>query len=165
MRAFFEALYRTDGWHIFRFFVGVTVLAFAYMAVQRILFPDDSLLPFPRSRKLKLSLSGDKVFRPDVITLSIVNRSSGDIDIDAPVIIFRKLWSFRKFKLTGINKAVIYPLYLEAGKMHRLPIRLDAFHEYDRSLRRYYWCKILLFDTAGRRYSSPYLTLRRSLFS
>ena len=87
------------------------------------------------------------------------------MDLEAPVLIFRKLFLIRKFKLTGINHSAIYPLYLEAGKVHELRISLSIFHEYDRKLKRYYWSRILMRDTRGRKYTSKYVTLRKSLFS
>ncbi|WP_423130332.1 hypothetical protein [Gaoshiqia sp. Z1-71] len=116
-------------------------------------------------RRLTVDLKKDRKHRPNTLTLLIRNNRSRDVDIEAPVLLFRKLWSIRKFKLKGINRYQIYPLYLEAGKSHELRISLAVFHEHDRGLRKYYWAKILLQDTRGRKYASKYVTLRKSLFS
>ena len=115
--------------------------------------------------RLSVDLKKDRKYRPNTLTLVVRNNRSRDVDIDAPVLLFRKLWSIRKFKLKGINRYQIYPLYLEAGKSHELRISLAVFHEHDRGLRKYYWAKILLQDTRGRKYASKYVTLRKSLFS
>lgn len=121
-------------------------------------------LPFT-GRRLKADLLQDRRYRPKTLTLVVKNISRKDIDIEAPVIMFRKLLSIRKFKLKGIDRHEIYPLYLEAGKMHELHINLSIFHGYDRALRKFYWARILLCDTSGRKYSTRYVTLRKSLFS
>ncbi|KOH45285.1 hypothetical protein [Sunxiuqinia dokdonensis] len=116
-------------------------------------------------RKLKIDLLKDRTYRPNVLTLNITNNSKKDIDLEAPVLCFRKIWSKRKFKLKGINRYEIYPLYLEAGKTHELRIDLGVFFNHDRTLKRFYWAKIRVWDTKGKKYSSSYITLRKSLFS
>ena len=116
-------------------------------------------------KKLKLFLDKDRKYRPGNLYLKIENVSSRDIDIEAPVLFFRKLWRMRKFKLKGINRQKIYPLYLEKGKTHELQIDLSIFYQHDKKLKRFYWAKIKLRDTKGKRYSSKYITLRKSLFS
>lgn len=116
-------------------------------------------------RKLKIDLLKDRTYRPNVLTLRITNQGRKDIDLEAPVLCFRKVWSKRKFKLKGINRYEIYPLYLEAGKTHELRIDLSVFHSHDRNLKRFYWAKVRVLDTKGKKYSSSYITLRKSLFS
>ncbi len=116
-------------------------------------------------RKLKIDLLKDRPYRPNVLTLKITNRSKKDIDVQAPVLCFRKIWSKRKFKLKGINRYEIYPLYLEAGKTHELRIDLSVFYSHDRNIKRFYWAKVRVLDTKGKKYSSSYITLRKSLFS
>jgi hypothetical protein len=116
-------------------------------------------------RRLKIELTKDREYRPNVLTLKIFNNSRRDIDLQAPVLLFRKLWSKRKFKLKGINRYEIYPLYLEAGKVHELRIDLSVFYSHDKKLRRFYWTKIRVADTKGKEYSSRYVTMRKSLFS
>ena len=116
-------------------------------------------------RRLRVDLLPNRRYRPGILTLGIKNTSHKDIDIEAPVIQFRKLLLVRKFKLKGIDSNVIYPLYLEAGKMHELRINLRGFHDYDTTLRKFYWARVLVTDTNGRKYQTRYVTLRKSLFS
>lgn len=116
-------------------------------------------------RKLRIDLVKDRKYRPNVLTLRVTNLSKKDIDLKAPILTFRKIWSKRKFKLKGINRYEIYPLFLEAGKMHELRIDLSVFFNHDRKLKRFYWAKIRIYDTKGKKYSSSYITLRKSLFS
>jgi len=120
---------------------------------------------FNFKNKLRVELIKNRSTRPDYLTLKVTNGGRQDIDLEAPVLCFRKLWSKRKFKLKGINRTQIYPLYLEKGKTHELGIDLRVFHEHDRKLKKYYWAKVNLADTRGRKYSTKYVTLRKSLFS
>lgn len=127
-------------------------------------YPVSLRLPFI-GRQLQVGLLQDRRYRPKRLTLVVKNRSRRDTDIQPPVIMFRKLLSVRKFKLKGIDRYEIYPLYLEAGKTHELKINLGVFHGYDSSLKKYYWARILVRDKKGRTYSTRYVTLRKSLFS
>ena len=136
------------------------LLWFMLFRKSKISFPK---IPF--LRKLKIELVKNKYYKPTHLNLVIKNISSKDVDIEAPVILFRKLFAKRKFKLKGINKSEIYPLYLEKGKTHDLLINLSVFHNYDRKLKKYYWCRVFFEDTKGRKYSTKYVKLRSSLFS
>ena len=117
------------------------------------------------SKHLRIDLQKDRKYRPSTLTLSVKNNGDNDVDLECPVLIFRKYWRKRKFKLTGINQNTIYPLYLEAGKTHELRISLSGFHKHDHHLARYYWAKVLVRDTRSRKHSSRYISLRKSLFS
>ena len=110
-------------------------------------------------------LTKDRKYRPKVLTLRVENRTKKAVDLNGPVLMIRRLWSVRRFKLKGVNGARIYPLYLEAGKTHELQLQLNAFYQHDPSLRSYYWARVGVSDTAGRTYTTKYITLRKSLFS
>ncbi len=144
--------------------LAVVVLSFLWRSGRRKSGKGPRSLPFI-GRRLKVDLLQDRRYRPRTLTLVVRNVSKKDVDILAPVIMFRKLWSIRKFKLKGVDRYEIYPLYLEAGKVHELRINLSAFHDYDRALRKYYWGRVLLRDTNGRNYKTRYVTLRKSLVS
>lgn len=117
------------------------------------------------NRKLKVELEKDRDYKPRVLTLRVINRSRHDVDLEAPLLVFRKLRSIRKFKLKGMNRYQIYPLYLEGGKNHELRIDLSVFYNHDKRLRKYYWAEVKVQDARGKKYSSGYVTLRKSLFS
>ena len=152
---------------------------FLYVAIAFILgAPVILYLIFARRRKSKFSfkkwfqkgrvevkLVPNRKYRPDELTLVVRNNRKQAIDLESPVLIIRKLWSVRKFKLKGVNRAEIYPLYLESGKTHELQIKLDVFHRHDSSLRSYYWARVLLKDTSGLTYPTNYITLRKSFVS
>lgn len=129
-----------------------------------------NIRPFKLSRlfkkvKLEIVLEKDKPLRPQVLTLTIRNTGKNDADIDAPVLEFRKVWTKRKFKLSGISGQPIYPMYIYPGKAHQLRIETATFHQYDRSIKSFYWARILVSDVDGRRWKSNKVKLRKSLFT
>jgi len=159
---------RPEGYKLLWFVAVLVAIPVAYYLISRLVQKTRNQKSRSVSvswRKLKIDLLKDRPYRPNVLTMRVTNRSRKDIDLQAPVLCFRKIWSKRKFKLKGINRYEIYPLYLEAGKTHELRIDLSVFYSHDRKLKRFYWAKIRVFDTHGKKYSSSYITLRKSLFS
>ncbi|WP_321288560.1 hypothetical protein [uncultured Sunxiuqinia sp.] len=159
---------KPDGDKLFWFVAVFVAIPLVYIIMNPVFKKPSNLKGKPVSVKksqLKIELLKDRKFKPNVLTLKIANSSKKDIDLEAPILMFRKIWTKRKFKLKGINQYVIYPLFLEAGKTHELRIDLSVFYNHDRKLKRYFWSKIRVFDTNGKKYSSSYITLRKSLFS
>jgi hypothetical protein len=115
--------------------------------------------------QLEVLLDKDRPLRPQVLTMTIRNTGQREADIDAPVLEFRKIWSQRKFKLKGVSKQQIYPMFLDPGKLHRLKIETSTFHQYDKSLKSYYWARIFVSDVDGRKWKSNKVKLRKSLFT
>lgn len=118
-----------------------------------------------KRKKLEIELTKDRLVRPKILTARIKNTGTSYVDLEAPVLIFRKLWSIRKFRLKRVNNQEIYPLYLEAGKTHTVTIELSRFFEHDRKLKRFYWGRIVLEDVDGRRFKSRHVSLRKSLYT
>lgn len=113
--------------------------------------------------RLDVTLEKDKVYRPQVLTMTIRNIGKRDADLNAPVIEFRKIWTKRKFKVNGTNGRQIYPLFLYPGNAHQLEIETASFHQYDRSIRKFYWARIHVSDSQGRQWKSNKVKLRKSL--
>jgi hypothetical protein len=112
---------------------------------------------------LKIVLQKDRLFHPQVLTLTIFNSGKNEADLNAPVLEFRKIWSTRKFKLNGINGQQVYPLFLQPGIKHQLQIETSTFHQYDRSIKDFYWARIYVSDIEGRKWKSNNVKLRKSL--
>lgn len=113
--------------------------------------------------KLEILLEKDKPLRPQLLTMTIRNTGKNEADIDAPVLEFRKIWTKRKFKLNGINGNAIYPMFINSGKTHQLRIETSTFHQYDRSIKSFYWARIIVTDVDGRKWKSNSVKLRKSL--
>ena len=149
--------------------LGVAFMAFLYL-LQKMSGRGISSSFFSRyfkfwKRRIDVSLQKDRRYMPGSLILEIRNNQRKDADLEPPVLIFRKLLLTRKFKLKGIKHYQIYPLFLEAGKVHEFRIDLDNFYEYDKTLKYYYWSRIFVKEKGGRSYYSGYVTLRKSLFS
>ncbi|MBL7967651.1 MAG: hypothetical protein JNK09_11675 [Prolixibacteraceae bacterium] len=113
--------------------------------------------------KLEILLEKDKPLRPQVLTMTIQNVGKHDADIDAPVLEFRKIWTKRKFRLSGISGTAIYPMFIYPGNAHQLRIEVATFHQYDRSIKKFYWARIYVTDVEGRKWKSNRVKLRKSL--
>lgn len=113
--------------------------------------------------KLEVFLDKDRVLNPQMLTLTIKNSGKREVEINAPVLEFRKIWSKRKFKLNGINGNYIYPLFVEPGDKHQLFIETSRFHQYDREIKSYYWARVYVTDVEGRKWKSNDVKLRKSL--
>ena len=118
---------------------------------------------FFRKVQLKVSVEKDRLFYPKILTMTIRNTGNQPVDISAPVLEYRKIWSKRKFKLNGVSGQQIYPLLLDPGKVHRLPIETITFHQYDTEIKSYYWARIYVSDVEGRKWKSNDVKLRKSL--
>lgn len=113
--------------------------------------------------KLDVFLDKDRVFHPQVLTMTIKNTGKREVEIDAPVLEFRKIWSKRKFKLNGINGNYIYPMMVNPGDKHQLFIETARFHQYDNEIKSFYWARIYVTDVEGRKWKSNDVKLRKSL--
>lgn len=113
--------------------------------------------------KLEVFLDKDRVFHPQVLTMTILNAGKREVEIESPVLEFRKIWSKRKFKLNGINGNYIYPMLINPGDKHQLFIETTRFHQYDNEIKSFYWARIYVTDVEGRRWKSNDVKLRKSL--
>jgi hypothetical protein len=118
---------------------------------------------FFRKVQLRVSVEKDRLFYPKVLKMTIRNTGNRPVDISAPVLEYRKIWSKRRFKLNGVSGQQIYPLLLDPGKVHRLPIETATFHQYDSEIKSYYWARIYVSDVEGRKWKSNDVKLRKSL--
>lgn len=145
--------------------LAILLLAFLGYEIQQVLNKRNSgrFFRFFRKVNLEIVLEKDRLFRPQVLTMTIRNIGKNEVDIDAPVLEFRKIWTKRKFKLNGINGQNIYPMFINTGKTHQLRIETSTFHQYDREIKSFYWARIYVSDVDGRKWKSNDVKLRKSL--
>lgn len=120
-------------------------------------------LPEFRS-SLKVSLNKNAVYHPTIITLEILNKSKKAVTIQNPVIRFRKGRRTKAFKIKAVNSSQIYPLFLEAGKTHVLPVSLQPFYDFDKKLKRLSRVRIEFKYDDHQAKSSKYVLLKPTLF-
>jgi len=146
-------------------FLAVLLIAILGYEIQKYLRGKrpTALFRFFRKVKLEVTLEKDRLFRPQVLTMTIRNTGLYEADIDAPVLEYRKIWSTRRFKLNGYNGKQIYPMFIGPEKTHQLSIETSTFHTYDREVKKYYRARILVTDVEGRKWKSNSVKLRKSL--
>lgn len=115
-------------------------------------------------KRIRLELSKDRKYYPDVLTAEIINIGRLDVDIDQPMLIFTSFWMKRKFRLKGTLRHTFYPLFLESGKRHTLQIDLNHFYRHDRGLKRYPQVRLEIYEVGGRKLISRSVMLRKTLF-
>jgi len=110
----------------------------------------------------EISLDKSKRFNPSTIGMTVTNTGTKDIDLNSPVIIFKRWFSKRKFRVLKVEHAEIYPLLLESGKTYALDISLDQFYEAVPELQLACRMSIEMKDRNGKRFKSQ--TIRLKLF-
>ncbi|WP_153633081.1 hypothetical protein [Prolixibacter sp. SD074] len=85
--------------------------------------------------ELSISLNGEPESRPIVLYLKMTNHSGRIMDIKAPVIVFKRWRSSRKFRIRKVNESEIYPLLLDHNQSHELTIQLEPFYRQEPILR------------------------------
>jgi hypothetical protein len=119
--------------------------------------------PLFAREKVKIELDKDRRYYPDYLTLNVKNNGNIDIDLDRPLLVFDNFWLKRKFRLSGTNNRVFYPLYMSKGYNHTLDIDLSQFYSYDKKLKRYPKVKITILNVKGKRLGSSSIYLRKTL--
>ena len=123
----------------------------------------DKKRPLFAREKIKIELDKDRRYFPDYLTLNVKNAGNIDIDLDRPLLVFDNFWRKRKFRLSGTNNRVFYPLYMTKGYNHTLNIDLNHFYSYDKKLKRYPKVKITISNVKGKRLGSSSIFLRKTL--
>ncbi len=110
----------------------------------------------------EIILDKSQKFNPSIIGMTVTNTGTKDIDLNAPVITFKRWFSKRKFRVLKVEHAEIYPLLLEPGKAYVLDISLDQFYEAVPELQLACRMSIAMEDRNGKRFKSQ--TIRLKLF-
>ncbi len=120
--------------------------------------------PFFKFKIVRINLDKDRIYFPDVLTLSVKNIGTEDIDLDRPLLIFDNFWLKRKFRIKGMENRTFYPLYLTKGNTHTLEIDIKRFYYHDKKLKKFPKVSIIVYDVKGRRLGSKSVFLRKTLF-
>ena len=116
------------------------------------------------SSALSVKLEKNKVYHPSVVHLKILNKRSKGLVINHPVIRFKKGRSTKAFKIKSVNASSIYPLFLEANKIHELPVALQPFYDYNPKLKKYSRLRLEFTYEGGKLKKTKYLLLKSTLF-
>ena len=153
-----------DGNKLIIVFLFIVALALVFVFMNRSGKKGKAKKPFFQFRRIQVSLEKDRLYYPDMLTLTVKNTGNVDLDLDKPLLIFDNFWMKRKFKIKGMENRTFFPLYLEKNSIHTLEIDLTRFYAHDKRLKRFPKIKITISDVKGRRLSSKSIFLRKTLF-
>ena len=155
-----------DGDKLLGILIAVALLGIVFLLLKRAEKKKTSKSrgTFFQFKRVQIEIKKDRVFYPDTLTLSVRNTGNTDIDLDNPLLILDNFWLKRKFKIKGMQNHILYPLYLESGKIHTLEIDINRFYRHDKSLKKFPKAKIVISDVKGKRLGSKSVFLRKTLF-
>lgn len=108
----------------------------------------------------EIILDKSQKFNPSIIGMTVTNTGTKDIDLNSPVITFKRWFSKRKFRVLKVEHAEIYPLLLEPGKSYILDISLDQFYQAVPELQLACRMSIEMKDRNGKRFKSQTIRLK-----
>ena len=145
--------------------VAVLVIGYFFLTRTRTFAKgnDGKKLSFNKRRApyaAEIGLAKSTRFNPTNIRMSVTNTGTKDVDLNAPVIIFKRWFSKRKFRVLKVGHSVIYPLLLEPGKTYVLDISLEQFYESVPELQLACRMCIEMQDQKGMRFKSRTIRLK-----
>jgi hypothetical protein len=108
----------------------------------------------------EIKLTQDRRFNPANIEMTVTNTGTKDIDLDAPVIIFKRWFTKRKFRVIRIGHSELFPILLETGKSAVLDISLDQFYDSAPELQLACRMNIEMKDRSGKKFNSQTIRLK-----
>ena len=120
-------------------------------------------LSFSKRRVLydaEIDLIKSQRFNPSNIEMVVTNTGTKDIDLNAPVIIFKRWFTKRKFRVLRVEHSEIYPILIEPGKSSLLDISLDQFYDTVPELQLACRMSIEMKDQNGKKFKSQTIRLK-----
>jgi hypothetical protein len=92
--------------------------------------------------------------------MTVTNTGLKEIDLHAPVIVFKRWFTKRKFRVLRVEHSEIYPILLEPGDASVLNISLDQFFEDVPELQLACRMNIEMKDLNGKWFRSSTIRLK-----
>ena len=99
-------------------------------------------------------------FNPTTIQMVVTNTGTREIDLHAPVIIFKRWFTKRKFRVLKFEHSYIYPILLDKNKTYLLDISLEQFYETVPELQLACRMCVEMKDLGNRSFKSPTIRLK-----
>jgi hypothetical protein len=110
--------------------------------------------------KIQITLSGDRSSNPSYIMMVVRNIGKRDVDLDAPVLTFRRWRSKRMYRILTVRESEIYPMMIDPGQESVINISLEQFYHEVPELRRACRLEVEMKDDTGRRFKSRTIRLK-----
>jgi hypothetical protein len=108
----------------------------------------------------EINLYKNRRINPSNIEMTVTNTGTREIDLHAPVIIFKRWFTKRKFRVMKVEHSEIYPILLEKGKTYLLAISLEQFYETVPELQLACRMSVEMKDLSGKKYESRTIRLK-----
>ena len=110
--------------------------------------------------KIEITLSGNRVLNPSYILMTVRNIGKREVDLQAPVLIFKRWRSRRKFRILNVGYSEIYPMFMDRGQESAVNISLEQFYQSVPELRRACRLSVEMKDDTGRKFKSRTIRLK-----
>ncbi len=97
---------------------------------------------------------------PSNVEMVVTNTGIKDIDLNAPVLVFKRWFTARKFRVLKVEHSDIFPILLERSKTYFLDISLEQFYETIPELQLACRLSIEIKDMNGKRFKSETIRLK-----
>jgi hypothetical protein len=111
-------------------------------------------------RKAQIILTGDKRFKPRIVTVALRNPGKRPVDLQAPILIFKRWSSSRKFRINSFGNVNDFPIWLEPGYEAKWNIELEQFYERVPELRRACRLRAEMREVSGKKFVSRTIRLK-----
>jgi hypothetical protein len=108
----------------------------------------------------EITLQKSSPLNPSIIEMTVLNAGINELDLNAPVIIFRRWFTKRRFRVLKVEHSEIYPILLERNKAYELDISLEQFYETLPELQLACRMSVEMKDLKGNRYKSDTIRLK-----
>ncbi len=110
--------------------------------------------------KVEIILSGNRPVKPSYVLMTVRNIGKREVDLQSPVVIFKRWRSRRKFRILSVKESEIYPMFMDPGEESVVNISMEQFYSSVPELRRACRFNVEIKDDTGRKYKSRTLRLK-----
>ncbi len=108
----------------------------------------------------EIMLIKSRRLNPSNIEMTALNTGINEIDLLAPVIVFKRWFTKRKFRVLKVEHSEIYPILLERNRAYVLDISLEQFYETVPELQLACRMSVEMKDLRGNKYKSHTIRLK-----
>lgn len=159
-----------EPWHlIFPFlkftFIFLVLILFYRLFVKPALFRNrdsgyQSYTGSGNTDNVNIELFRDKAGNPCLINLIVRNSGNREVDLEAPVLIFKRWFGKRRFRILSVDFSDIYPMLIKSGSASVVRINLEQFYDFAPELSKADRLGVEMKEVNGRTFRSGTIRLK-----
>jgi hypothetical protein len=110
--------------------------------------------------RVEILLSGNRTLHPSYVLMTVRNIGRREVDLHAPVVVFKRWRSRRLFRILTVKESEIYPMFMDPGQESVVNISLEQFYQSIPELRKACRLSVEMKDDTGRKYKSRTIRLK-----